>query len=1668
MADINFNQIPKIPEIQKITYGEYEYQVNFGDTKVLFNDASKSYTHLMAVEKNDTLLRFQLPGVAPKKTLVTDNTLFYPSIFTNVDASYEVLQYRVKETIIIKDASAIHKFDYSTVEQNINASFQEDGSIIYKDQNENNLYTIEAPYAFDANNNEVEVYMTNQISGYTLEVVPNENTMYPIYLDPTVTMNTTAVYGWFTVSAATTGASDVAIKEIDLNTFDISSLTVSWMNVYSYYCKFTFIAVDDANAETTLAVLDKQSNLVINIPTTAKKLRIEGRWASYGSTSVYSGIKLNALTTKTKGFVYAASSYSSNFPTMTTYGTIEDSQVTNAYPIYNLNNASSVYPYYTRTLGKFAFRYTDANSVIHNVELLNYATGLLSEPIPTSKLSSVVCYNYYNSNSSYVAMSNTVEAIFFNNKAIAASTINVSLTMDSKRPVCVAANISLDISRTLVQDIVLISDVKKVVYSNITTNIDLKRAVEISQSISIDIIRLTTISEYFNSDLYRNVEISTELVLDSKKVVLIEKTISSDAIRSVLKNAVDSLDVERRIAANESISLDSIKNIEINHGIYIDTDKNVTANDTVVLDTIKSTVIESEINVDTLRIAQPIVHLNLDTNKTTFKSILLSLDSKKEINTTEDISLDSKRKIAVSDNIVTDTYRSINLKSNITLDIKKEVQKTITSSYDLKKKVTAAKQITYDTSKTIKHIQNSVAFQVMNTTNSSTSSTATSTYNLLQSVCGFSVKEITFYVSANASTNGTPSVTINGTTFNGTGMFTYANTSADLLMSSKTPPKTSSIATDTNVIVSVYKLVTDKKVLLNYNATATKITIPYDCVINKATQYLAAKTSVLVNNVAKTLPCVVKAGDIVSASPLAGSILYLQEDVVKPMTLICDTERTVISKFVDIPVNINLDINKQVIANEECNYDLNRKLAAKEITSLDTQKVIRTEIDNLPIDTKRCITTENPQVIFLDTKKIVYSNLQASMDTDRKISTTSITDYDMAKQTAIEVNINLDTNKEITSQNIVHLAVDMDRKVVTKENISIDTNKVSSFTSDITLDALKGTSVTDGIQLDTIKSAQSNFGLPLDVSRGIYKNAESVLDINRTTALPVAQNLDSSRTIAVLDVLRLDTERLFNKAINLNLDTKKKVIADKSFNLDTVRKVAYINKTTGFSLDGFNSDTLNYLESTTTLSNATYGFKFKTIKFTVTSDYNKSGYTPSITINGTVFNGLGTFTYTNTANDLVVKIKTPPTSNSSYASGVYMNFIEMTTDKTMLLKYDGSQMPKITMTQNCNINKATLNTGNSFTKILVNNVSKNLPCAVKVGDIVTVSATPAWAGDTLFLQYGYTNLVTLNLDISIEKAINVSLNLDSQREIGVQINPKLDTSKEIRINNRSSFDTIRKLACTILTSFDQVSLIVSESKMSLDTFREIVNHYVVHSSLDTFRSVQKYVEPKYDVLRKTTINNEIIVDSLRKVWQRDYFVLDTNKVKIASSKVKLDTSRKVNGEVITNYDLKRKVAANVNTSIDTLKVIGINTIYLLNTERTVNVHPLLHLDTYIQVIKSVEEYKDVVREISVNVDISMDAFKEVQSNAGKIILDTSKLIQKDMNIVFDTKRAIFMNSSNLYPTLEINYIYEFGELEYVSSFDSNMLIYEAVPKAEVIDMTITDRCKEFIFTVTQK
>lgn len=1133
----------------------------------------------MAVEKNDTLLRFQLPGVAPKETLVTDNTLFYPSIFTNVDASYEVLQDRVKETIIIKDASAIHKFDYSTVEQNINASFQEDGSIIYKDQNENNLYTIEAPYAFDANNNEVEVYMTNQISGYTLEVVPNENTMYPIYLDPTVTMNTTAVYGWFTVSAATTGASDVAIKEIDLNTFDISSLTVSWMNVYSYYCKFTFIAVDDANAETTLAVLDKQSNLVINIPTTAKKLRIEGRWASYGSTSVYSGIKLNALTTKTKGFVYAASSYSSNFATMTTYGTIEDSQVTNAYPIYNLNNASSVYPYYTRTLGKFVFRYTDANSVIHNVELLNYATGLLSEPIPTSKLSSVVCYNYYNSNSSYVAMSNTVEAIFFDNKAIAASTINVSLTMDSKRaiarsntttydskrniskvativadskrPVCVAANISLDISRTLVQDIVLISDVKKVVYSNITTNINLKRAVEISQSISIDIIRLTTISEYFNSDLYRNVEISTELVLDSKKVVLIEKTISSDAIRSVLKNAVDSLDVERRIAANESISLDSIKNIEINHGIYIDTDKNVTANDTVVLDTIKSTVIESEINVDTLRIAQPIVHLNLDTNKTTFKSILLSLDSKKEINTTEDISLDSKRKIAVSDNIVTDTYRSINLKGNITLDIKKEVQKTITSSYDLKKKVTAAKQITYDTSKTIKYIQNSVAFQVMNTTNSSTSSTATSTYNLLQSVCGFSVKEITFYVSANASTNGTPSVTINGTTFNGTGMFTYTNTSADLLMSSKTPPKTSSIATDSNVIVSVYKLVTDKKVLLNYNATATKITIPYDCVINKATQYLVAKTSVLVNNVAKTLPCVVKAGDIVSASPLAGSILYLQEDVVKPMTLICDTERTVISKFVDIPVNINLDINKQVIANEECNYDLNRKLAAKEITSLDTQKVIRTEIDNLPIDTKRCITTENPTVIFLDTKKIVYSNLQASMDTNRKISTTSITDYDMAKQTAIEVNINLDTNKEITSQHIVHLAVDMDRKVVTKENISMDTNKVSSVTSDITLDALKGTSVTDGIQLDTIKSTQSNFGLSLDVSRGICKNAESVLDINRTTALPVAQNLDSSRTIAVLDVLRLDTERLFNKAINLNLDTKKKVIADKSFNLDT-------------------------------------------------------------------------------------------------------------------------------------------------------------------------------------------------------------------------------------------------------------------------------------------------------------------------------------------------------------------------------------------------------------------------------------------------------------------------------------------------------------------------------------
>ena len=177
------------PKVRREPYLEYEFQADLATgAKVLFNDPTLSYNHLVSLEINNKLLRFQLVGAQPTMTIPGDDFLVYPSVLPNVDLAYELYAGRLKEILIINSNQAQHEFSFLLETNEVTASLQPDNSIVYKDADGKTVWTIEAPYATDANGSDVPVTMQFDGAQYTVKALPTKDTVYPIKLDPTVTL----------------------------------------------------------------------------------------------------------------------------------------------------------------------------------------------------------------------------------------------------------------------------------------------------------------------------------------------------------------------------------------------------------------------------------------------------------------------------------------------------------------------------------------------------------------------------------------------------------------------------------------------------------------------------------------------------------------------------------------------------------------------------------------------------------------------------------------------------------------------------------------------------------------------------------------------------------------------------------------------------------------------------------------------------------------------------------------------------------------------------------------------------------------------------------------------------------------------------------------------------------------------------------------------------------------------------------------------------------------------------------------------------------------------------------------------------------------------------------------------------------------------------------------
>jgi hypothetical protein len=286
---------------------EYEYQAQLGNATVFFNDASQTYNHLVAIRNNEKLLRFQLENAAPTSTVITDNTVIYPEAYPDVDLRYTVSQDKLKEDLVIKNQTAQHKFRFTMLEENVQASFLEDGSIQYKDENGEVIWTIETPYAYDANGSELMVNLEYMDCCYSIEVLVDENTVYPIVLDPTITASSTTYLGYLSGYGSLASAnesttlrfSDLAIRPSSISlqaaywSAGAAKTAYSIAGSYHYYIQYVFRDASNTNIGA-VTYLTNTNVTALTVPVNAESLFVYA-YRRNTTTNTSSSVRIDAI-----------------------------------------------------------------------------------------------------------------------------------------------------------------------------------------------------------------------------------------------------------------------------------------------------------------------------------------------------------------------------------------------------------------------------------------------------------------------------------------------------------------------------------------------------------------------------------------------------------------------------------------------------------------------------------------------------------------------------------------------------------------------------------------------------------------------------------------------------------------------------------------------------------------------------------------------------------------------------------------------------------------------------------------------------------------------------------------------------------------------------------------------------------------------------------------------------------------------------------------------------------------------------------------------------------------------------------------------------------------------------------------------------------------------------
>lgn len=732
------------PKVRREPYLEYEFQADLASgAKVLFNDPTLSYNHLVALEINNKLLRFQLVGAQPTMTIPGDDYLVYPSVLPNVDLAYELYAGRLKEILVINSAPAQHEFSFLLETNEVTASLQPDNSIVYKDADGNTVWTIEAPYATDANGSDVPVTMQFDGAQYTVKALPTEATAYPIKLDPTVTI--TSAYYLLNVSEAATytaispvkffvGANDEAavIKAVEIiNTryrkITITNFTYFYDNANSYV-KTYYQWFNKAGVALT-GVLDlvtdpATSKVTLECPTDAYYVQFSGSASGTSSNKCTNTLRVNSFSyddTQSTGYtttpnVGLLSSYAITTPNIQapangfTYD--QNGQEVTIVAAYSKGFSTALHSIYN---------FRDGGSYISNaiaraydadgVEILNKAIAT-----PSSASMSLITQVSFPAATRKVVITGTIVHSFPAQTTVGTAYLKVAFQLAAApngSRLYALGPLTTDVTNARVAPFWSISPVNGykaftstgaagpfaesdritakagdyvyVILENLATETTATAAPILC--LMLDGSAPVTVPVELIIDGLRTLRVADIALTDSVRLVRVFDRVPYDLLRSTTSGQAVVADCIRHTQASTTASADTRRTLTATELITaaMDSLRNIVVNHTAAAETKRKTISFMTIDSDSKRRVQNSIMAATDAVRRTLNSFMVASDSKRSMQQTVQAGCDTKRSAKVNIQAAADTIRRKHSSLVITSDSRRRVQKRIPFWCDTKR-----------------------------------------------------------------------------------------------------------------------------------------------------------------------------------------------------------------------------------------------------------------------------------------------------------------------------------------------------------------------------------------------------------------------------------------------------------------------------------------------------------------------------------------------------------------------------------------------------------------------------------------------------------------------------------------------------------------------------------------------------------------------------------------------------------------------------------------------------------------------------------------------------------------------------------------------------------------------------------------------------------------------